>query len=295
MLIDLHIHTNYSSDGELPPEEIFARVEEKQIRYYSIADHNTVNGYLKLSEKYRVVGDITLIPAVEFSTFLDEHEIHVLSYGVNIKDASLKKAIDIINANKMKQAEERVKALRKLGFTIDLNALIENAGKNVPSGVTFLNTLLSYKENQKLLQEYISGSKSDSPYTKFYFDHFAKGGKAHVHVPLIDIREFFEIMNGKAIFSLAHPKLYPDHLLKPLMEYPFDCIEVFSSYHNTSDIDTYKKLADEYGLGYTAGSDFHGPKVKPGIDLGVDTEYNERIIDYLLDNIHKRGLSVFYL
>jgi len=295
MLIDLHIHSNRSSDGEFSPEEILALVKKKQISCFSIADHNTADGYMHFSGKHIPKRDITLIPAVEFSAFLKEHEIHILSYGINSYDDSLRDVFDIINANKLKQAEKRVEALRSLGFTIELSILMENSVNKIPSGVTFLDTLLDYKENRKHLHEYVLGKKSDSPYTKFYFDYFAKGGKAHVYVPLIDIQQFFDIMHDKAIFSLAHPKLYPDYLIKPLMEYPFDCIEVFSSYHSTGDIYEFKKLADQYDMGYTAGSDFHGPKVKPGINIGVNTEYNERIIDYLLDNIHKRGLSVFYL
>ncbi|MEC9491978.1 PHP domain-containing protein [Flexistipes sp.] len=294
MIIDLHIHSNCSSDGEYSPEEILKYVKQKNIEYFAIADHNTISGYNKLKGFKRDIGTV-MIPAAEFSTFYGEHEVHVLAYGITSEDEALHSVFEIINENKLKQAHARVKALKNLGFKISFNDLMNYAVGNVPSGVTFLNTLLKNEDNKTLLSEYIEGEKSYSPYTSFYFDFFAKGGLAHVHVPLIDIGEFFDKMYGRAVFSMAHPILNPGNIMPDLFDFPFDAVEVFSSYHNSVEVRFFRSVADENNCFYTAGSDYHGPNVKPNIFMGVDCSLNPAIIEKLLEVIDRRNLYLYNL
>ncbi|WP_273266179.1 PHP domain-containing protein [Flexistipes sinusarabici] len=294
MIIDLHIHSNHSSDGEYAPEEILQYVKRKNIKYFAIADHNTVSGYCNLKNYNQGISTV-MIPASEFSTFFGEHEVHVLAYGIHYEDQALISVFETINKNKLKQAHARVKALKNLGFKINFDDLMEHAVGNVPSGVTFLNTLLKNEDNKTLLSEYIEGEKSYSPYTSFYFDFFAKGGLAHVHVPLIDIGEFFDKMNGRAVFSMAHPILNPGNIMPDLFDFPFDAVEVFSSYHNSEEVRLFRSVADENKCFYTAGSDYHGPNVKPNIFMGVDCSLNPAIMEKLLEAIDRRNLYLYNL
>lgn len=294
MIIDLHIHSDCSSDGEYTPEEILKYVKQKNIEYFAIADHNTISGYNKLQDCSHNINTV-MIPAAEFSTYYGEHEVHVLAYGINSEDDALKSVFEIINENKLKQAHARVKALKQLGFKINFDDLMKYAVGNVPSGVTFLNTLLKSEYNKKMLSEYVDGKKSYSPYTSFYFDYFAKGGKAHVHVPLIDIGEFFDKMDGRAVFSMAHPGLNPENIMTDLFDFPFDAVEVFSSYHDSEEIKYFQRVADEYKCFYTAGSDYHGPNVKPNIFMGVDCSLNPVIMEKLLNAIDRRNLYLYNL
>jgi len=292
MIIDLHIHSDCSSDGEYSPEEILKYVKQKNIEYFAIADHNSISGYNKLKNGKQDIGTV-MIPAAEFSTFYGEHEVHVLAYGMDSESDALKNVFKIINENKLKQAHARVKALKRLGFEIKFDDLMTDASDNVPSGVTFLNTLLKSEYNKTMLSEYIHGEKSYSPYTSFYFDFFAKGGKAHVHVPLVDIGDFFDKMDGSAVFSLAHPGLNPDNIMTDLLGYPFDAVEVISSYHTSEEIKYFKTVADEYKCFYTAGSDYHGPNVKPNIFMGVDCSFNPVIMENLLNAIDRKNLYFY--
>lgn len=294
MIIDLHIHSNFSSDGEYSPSEIAHYIKQKNISYFSIADHNTLNGCQEIILRKLNVGSV-MIPAVEFSTFYGEHEVHVLAYGIKFGDEALKEVFEKINKNKIKQAYARTGALKQLGFEINFDDLMDNAVNNVPSGVTFLNVLLKNHRNREFLKEYTEGEKSRSPYTNFYFDFFAKGGKAHVHIPLIDIGDFFGIMKGNAVFSMAHPGLNPENIMDKLLAFPFDAIEVFSSYHDSDEINEFMSVAEAHKLFYTAGSDFHGPNIKPNIFLGVDSKFNRVIIENILNAIERKNLSVYNL
>ena len=42
--IDLHMHSNYSDDGEFTPKELADLCIERGVKYFAIADHNSVRG-----------------------------------------------------------------------------------------------------------------------------------------------------------------------------------------------------------------------------------------------------------
>jgi hypothetical protein len=73
---------------------------------------------------------------------------------------------------------------------------------------------------------------------------------------------------------MAHPyqtKLEGDsleNLVKELVSYGLDGIEVFYSQHTPEKVQQYKAFASKYELLATAGSDFHGAN-KPEIQLGM--------------------------
>ena len=78
--------------------------------------------------------------------------------------------------------------------------------------------------------------------------------------------------NGLAV--LAHPitiKKSPealDDLIGQLVSHGLDGIEVYHSEHSSQQSEEYLKLANKYNLLISAGSDYHGPIVKPEIELG---------------------------
>ncbi|MCD7709419.1 MAG: hypothetical protein LUI02_06045, partial [Clostridiales bacterium] len=56
-------------------------------------------------------------------------------------------------------------------------------------------------------------------------------------------------------------------------------IETYYSKHKPEQIAEYHALAQKYGLFETAGSDFHGEKVKPTIFLGKKDGGQEWLVD----------------
>ena len=80
--IDLHIHTFYS-DGEGNPEQIVKSAKEKGYELISITDHNTIEAHNKIS-------DNILLTGVEFDCWAGYVFIHLLAYGIDINNDSLK-------------------------------------------------------------------------------------------------------------------------------------------------------------------------------------------------------------
>lgn len=66
--VDLHLHTNYSSDASIPPKTIVNRLHAHPfIKAVAITDHNTVEGYYKVQELASPYQDILIIPGIEVS------------------------------------------------------------------------------------------------------------------------------------------------------------------------------------------------------------------------------------
>ena len=70
--LDLHLHSQYSEDGNGSPEEIIKALKKRGLQGMSITDHNTLEGNLKAMKI--APKDFIVVPGVEIST-LDGHII----------------------------------------------------------------------------------------------------------------------------------------------------------------------------------------------------------------------------
>jgi len=72
---DLHIHSNYSKDGESSVEEILRRADEEGLDVIAITDHDSVDGAKKALS---IPSAVLVIPGIEVST----KQGHLLVLGV---------------------------------------------------------------------------------------------------------------------------------------------------------------------------------------------------------------------
>ncbi len=95
--IDLHIHSNYSSDSEQKLEDIIKITKEKGFDFISITDHDSLEVYDSL---FNIVKkDLTnplIIPGVEFTIDNKEYgnQCHILQLFINPKDDNIMKDIN---------------------------------------------------------------------------------------------------------------------------------------------------------------------------------------------------------
>jgi len=293
---DLHMHSDHSSDGVLTPYEILTIMRSRGINLFSITDHNSVASASVMKWYKGKYGNKTLyINGVELSLYHGDREIHVLAYGYNESCNKMAGVLECYHRNRVLQTELRVEKLQDLGFKLEYAEVMKAAGGKLPSGVTFLKVLSKYAENRGMLKDYLIGEKSNSPYTNFYFDYFTKGGPAYVDVPLLDFDDTVAKLKDRAVLVLAHPSLYKGKDISDITGDGISGIEAHSSYHTDEEIEFYLDYAEKNNLLITAGSDFHGDRIKPGIFLGGHGCTDLTVANKLIDRLTSMDNGYFFI
>jgi hypothetical protein len=271
--VDLHIHSNKSSDGNFSPVHILKLAKEKKMRAISISDHDTVAAYpeaLRLGEE----AGVEVIPSMELTTVFEDREFHLLLPFLDWKSKVVGDLIDQVAKRRRQEAEERVKKLQGLGFALTWKEVKKASDPFPPLGVTIAQVLLQKAEKQKnsSLLKYLEGEdRLLAPYL-FYRDYFMDGKPASVPRRTLSIMDVLDVVpRTKGVPVLAHPGAYFQRVkeedLKVLNEKGLQGLEVYTSYHSVQQTKIYGEMAEEFGLVPTAGSDFHGT-LKPHIPFG---------------------------
>lgn len=290
--IDLHMHSLYSDDGEFSPKELVDLCVGKGIKYFSIADHNSVKG-IKEAKEYCKDKEINIIPAVELDCTVDGVNLHVLGYGIDYNNDIFDKIEDDIIKQEQGASKKRMKLIRELGIDFS-DEVIKKLSKNgVVNGEMIAEAAMEFDKdkNNLLLQPYYeNGTRSDNPYVNFYWDYCAQGKPAYAEVKYISLEKAIEVIKTSGgIPVLAHPgnNVKEKHsLLESIRVCGIEGIEVYSSYHSKEQVEYYKEYAMKHKLILTCGSDFHG-KTKPSIAIGsTDCENKENdIISEIIKDI----------
>jgi predicted metal-dependent phosphoesterase TrpH len=269
-MIDLHIHTNASSDGQHSPREIFVMARDKGLRAIAFADHNSVDN---VEEGFRLAKEFGLefISSLELNTFHNGLDLHLLGFFIDPRSPALKNWLQGIHRQKQEQARKRAEKLNELGFTFTWEDLRRFSGDRLPTGMSFLQAILSRRENRhdSRLRPYIDGDRSASPYVNFYRDYL-RGGKP-AFAPMEDVSTITAIGKIKELGGipiLAHPSDTGEETLQELIANGLEGLEAYSPYHDALEEEAFRAFAEKHGLLITAGSDFHGKEVKPDVELG---------------------------
>lgn len=271
--VDLHVHSSNSSDGDYPPAELLRMAKKKGLRAISISDHDTVGAYPEALESSRKFG-VELIPSVELTTLFKGREFHLLLPFVDWESRVLRRILTTVTDARMKEAQERVAKLQALGFDISWDEVVLRTSGGPPLGVSIAQILLDKgrKKNTPSLQKYFEGANLlYAPYI-FYRDYFLEEGLAFVPKRTVSLVEVLAVVsNDGAVPVLAHPGAYFERAIREdlveLKEKGLAGLEVYSSYHDPQQVQSYRALAEELNLVATAGSDFHG-RIKPQVVFG---------------------------
>lgn len=270
--IDLHIHSNYSDDGELSIKEIMDMCRLSGMELVSITDHNSVRG---VSPALKENTGLKVVSGVELDCTYKDQNFHFLGYDF---DHTRKEFLEIeqgILEQERNAAEEKIHLFRSYScIPVSTLEVFTAAGTGIVTGELIADIVLSKKNasDYEILKPYLpGGAKSDMPNVSFYWDFFSPGKPAYVpirYISLLDARDLIRKANGFAV--LAHPgqNLSGNYdLLNDMIEEGIDGIEVYSSYHSEEAAAYFLDVAKRNRLLVTCGSDFHG-KNKPNIHVG---------------------------
>ncbi len=269
-LIDMHMHTNYS-DGELSPDELIKLAIERNIGTMAITDHDTLKG-IKSVDKSKYP-EIKIIDGIELSAKAKKGQIHILGYGMDLDHVALNKKMGELQTNSINSVITVYAQIKKdygIRFSYDDLVNLFTANHN-----------LGRPDLAKLCIKYGYAATVQEAFDKYLNPAFEKNRSYSKGLPYAECIEL--VKNSGGIPVLAHPKsLKMEEIeflitLKNMIECGLKGIEVFHSTHSKDEMDYYLKIANEYGLLVSGGSDYHGKLVKPDIEIGTGRNNNIRI------------------
>ncbi len=277
--IDLHVHS-VCSDGTCTPEELVDLAIDHELVAFALTDHDTVAGVGRAMEAAKG-RHIQVIPGVELSCEYKispsrKKEIHILGYNLDWNQQKLRDTLEDVAKERDDRNRKMCENLKRGGFPIDYESLVKRFG----------NTILTRAHFARFLLEKGAIPSIDSAFKKI----LAQDGPYFVMRKYLTPKKGVDLIKeAGGIPVLAHPLLYKmsvtelHNLLTELKCYGLKGIEAMYSRNRGNDEAFVRKLADEYGLFITGGTDFHGAN-KPDLDIGTG-EGNLRVPVMLLENL----------
>lgn len=257
---DLHTHSCYS-DGTCTPAEIIAKAEALGLSAVALTDHNTVAG---IPEFLSAAQDraVEAIPGVELSTNYGKTELHIV--GLFLPEDKLDAVTDLTDSfNRKKEESNRllVKNLNRAGYRLDYDEIRRSHPEGTVNRAVIAGALLE-KGYVASVSEAFQGLLSK---------------KSGFYIPPEQLSSFDAIQflgSIGAVPLLAHPflNLKTEEALRHFLSEAVPCglaaMETMYPSFSPETTALARRIAREFGLKESGGSDFHG-QTKPHISLGT--------------------------
>lgn len=271
--IDLHMHSAFSMDGQLSPEELVTGAAGSGLAAMALTDHNCVRGLAEARAAAERAG-IIFVPGVEMDCHLNGKNLHLLGYGVDSGNPAFREIEEEILDQEQKSSGSRLQFFHSLGLVFDDDKVTsQNAcGLAVVEDIAMAALEEPANGDSVLLAPYRpGGARGDNPYVNFYWDFASQGKPGYTRIRYRSFEEINRmILDQGGITVIAHPDITVGRN-REAIGYMARCglrgIEVYCSYHGPGEQEYYRETARSLGLAVTAGSDFHG-KSKPSVVQG---------------------------
>lgn len=248
MKIDMHTHTTFS-DGRYTPEVLFRHAKSANLDGLAITDHDTLDG-LREAKRAADTHGLMLLPGVEISTSSEGTSVHILGYGVSMKDDTLSNFLQKYRNEKYQRMVNILSKLNNLGFAIDMNDLDASDMSNL--GRPHVAHAMVKKGHV---------SSKDEAFEKY----LVRGRPAYVPREKADTEETIAFLKEAGILPvLAHPGLIhasDKEILKKRIKAWIAAglrgIEAFHPAHTKAECQQWETFAQKNNLLVTGGSDFH--------------------------------------
>jgi 3',5'-nucleoside bisphosphate phosphatase len=258
-LIDLHTHTD-ESDGTYTPEQLIAEAVAARLEALGITDHDTLAGY-DAARPLAEAAELDLVCGIELSTKLRGRSVHLLGYFLGAPPTQAFR--DWLREMQISRRDRNVRLvakLRSMGMEVPL-AEVEARGKSLAGRPHFAQVMVE--------RGYVTDTR------QAFDDYLDESAKAYVDRLEPSFAEAVQrIVDGGGLPSLPHPVRVPrngerfESLMGEMLAAGLRGIEVYHSDHSPEDERFFERLAKQYQLAITGGSDFHGA-LKPHIKLGT--------------------------
>ena len=253
---DLHTHS-CCSDGTLTPAQLIEQAEKAGVAAVALCDHNTVAGLPEFVEAGRR-SIVEAVPGIEFSTEYRGTELHIL--GLFIQEQYYEAVNELLSEALEQKKQSNVALVEKLkeqGLDVTYEAIEAETGGTV---------------NRAVIGAYLVRHGCCSSMEEAFGKWLNLDRGLYVPPKRPDAFEVIHFIKSiGAVAVLAHPFLNLDE--KQLREFlaqaeKLDGMEVYYSKFTEDQTALAEKIAEEFGLVKSGGSDFHGSN-KPDIQIGT--------------------------
>jgi len=247
---DLHSHSTVS-DGSLSPEQLVARAIDQGVDVLALTDHDGTEGIIAAQAAAQGT-KLSLVTGVEISVTWGSSTIHILGLKVDHKNASLQKGLEKIRDYRKERAVKIAERLEKSGISGAYEGASQYASPVMLGRVHFAKFLVD-KGHAKNINDVF----------KRYLVRNKPGYVSGEWATLAQAVNWINGAGGQAV--IAHPARYKmtatklRRLITEFKELGGVGLEVVSGRQHPEEIKTLAKLANDFNLLASCGSDFHSP------------------------------------
>lgn len=280
--VDFHTHT-LASDGALTPVELLDRASAAGLAMLAVTDHDTLAGYRDIRDKAAEAG-VQLVSGVELSSQWSGAGVHVVGLGFDVDAPALVEGIATLQAARVGRAQEIAARLEKRGYVGALAGALACAGASQIGRPHFARWMVQ------------AGHVGDSAAA---FDRYLGRGKIGdvkaCWPSLASVTGWLVAAGGIAV--LAHPLHYRftrTKLRRLLAEFRAAGgrgLEILSGRQESTQTAALAKLAADFDLYASVGSDFHRD-TPYGPSLGVESRHMKgvpNVVDVLQARANSAG------
>ncbi|MGE5400125.1 MAG: PHP domain-containing protein, partial [Ignavibacteriales bacterium] len=229
--IDLHLHTT-CSDGVYSPLEIVTKAKKAGLDVISITDHDNLAGIEAATEFGKQLG-VEVIPGVEISTDIEDKEVHLLGYFIDIYHDEFQKYLSFFRQERYNRALRIIKKLNNQGVSISIESVLLKA-RNGAVG------------RPHIAQALIEAGYANNFYEAFdkYIGNHCPAFERKIHVSPQSALKLISDAGGLSF--IAHPGYVSEKILVSLINFGIDGIEVIHPSHNASQVKYYNGIVNEY-------------------------------------------------
>lgn len=258
-MIDLHTHST-ASDGTFSPERLMEYAAEKNIKAIALTDHDTVDGICSAQAKAKELG-LEFVPGIEISIQWPTGEFHLLGMGLQTASRELLELIEFLREERHSRNQKIIEKLNANGINVSYDEVKAVAGSETIGRPHFADVLLK---------------KGIVKNRQMAFDlYFAKGRPCYVDRAGANLEEAVKaIKNSGGIPVQAHPlSMYVSwgKLEDKIIEIQGMGVEGLEAWHpgvRVAEAYRLEEIGKKLGMIITAGSDFHGEKIRADRKIG---------------------------
>jgi hypothetical protein len=245
---DLHSHSTIS-DGILSPTELVQRAYDKGVELFALTDHDATEGLKEAALASDKLG-LQFVAGIELSVTWSHQTVHIVGLGINPDNEALNKGLMALREFRGRRGEEIAKKLEKANFDNPLEGAKKFANGEILSRTHFARYIVEQGRAKDIRQ---------------VFKRFlVKGKPGYVAGNWATLEDALSWIHGAGgIAVIAHPARYKfsatrlRQLISEFKELGGLGLEAISGSHSHDEELQMSRLANQFELFVSKGSDFH--------------------------------------